>query len=210
MASSIFLNPAFGVAVSGGSVTFTTPALFADGTALLPGMAFFSEPTLGLWRSAAGQITVQGALVVQGGATGITSTTTIDAGTVIGLGTGLSQLRAPAARTFSLSDFTNAIGVRLKFDALPTIGSGFGSGAAVTAGSTPLAGSVAVGTTAGASGVITFNGTAFPSAPYPICMNQTTGLAVKATASTTQLTIGTATGNFADNDVISWICISSK
>ncbi len=59
------------------------------------------------------------------------------------------------------------------------------------------------------SGVINFNGTAFPSAPFPIVMNQTTGAVVRATASTTQLTI-TAPVAFTASDVISWVCISSK
>ncbi len=109
-----------------------------------------------------------------------------------------------------LRNFANTIGSTLKFDALPTIASGFGAGAAVTAGSTPLGGSIAVGTTPGTTGTLNFNGTAFPAAVFPLAMNQTTGLAVKATASGTQLVISTATGNFADNDVISWICLASK
>ncbi len=205
MASSIFLNPALGITSSGGSIT----ALFADGTSGAPSMAFLSEPTLGFWRSSAGFVTLQGSLAVT--AT-IQAATVVQAGTFFRLGVVGSSVRLTAVGSglFSMTDNGASVGAAIKVDALPTIASGFGAGAAVTAGSVPFAGSVAVGTTPGATGVIAFGGTAFPNTVFPICMNQTTGLAVKATASATQLTISTATGNFADNDVISWICISAK
>ncbi len=205
MASSIFLNPALGITSSGGSIT----ALFADGTSGAPSMAFLSEPTLGFWRSGAGAITAQGALNTSGA---LSSGTTVTAATFFRIGAVGSAARvvAVASGLFSMTDNGAAVGAAIKVDALPTIASGFGAGAAVTAGSTPFAGSIGVGTTAGSTGVINFNGTAFPGTVYPICMNQTTGLAVKATASSTQLTIAPATGTFGDNDVISWICISSK
>ena len=58
MASSIFLNPAAGISSSGGSIT----ALFADGTAGAPSIAFLSEQTLGFRRSSAAVITLQGSL----------------------------------------------------------------------------------------------------------------------------------------------------
>lgn len=104
----------------------------------------------------------------------------------------------------------NTIGAIVKVDALPTVASGFGGTPSITAGSTPLAGSVNVGTGGVAtSGVINFNGTAFPSAPFVICMNTTTGAIVRATTSTTQLTI-TAAIAFVASDIISWVCISSK
>ncbi len=58
MASSIFLNPSFGLSSSGGSVTFTTPALFADGLGSAPGLAFASEPGTGFFKQAAGSLGV--------------------------------------------------------------------------------------------------------------------------------------------------------
>jgi hypothetical protein len=124
---------------------------------------------------------------------------------------GRTLYQAPANGHLAVSLNDGSIGVRLKVDALPTVTAGGGTSPAVTAGSTPLAGSVNVGSgSPGASITITFGGTAFPSAPFPICMNLTTGLAVKATATTTTLVITPQTGNFGASDVISWHCISPK
>lgn len=115
----------------------------------------------------------------------------------------------PSNGRFTFYNGVASSGATLKLDALPTVASGFGTSPAVTAGSTPLAGSVNVGTGGIAvSGVINFNGVAFPSAPFVVCMNTTTGAVVRAVASTTQLTI-TAPVAFVASDVITWICVGS-
>lgn len=103
------------------------------------------------------------------------------------------------------------IGSRIKVDALPTVASGFGTSPAITAGSTPLAGSVNIGTGGVAtSGVINFNGTAFPSAPFCVAGPATSNTLTRASAtSTTQLTL-TTTVAWGASDIVSWICISSK
>ena len=117
---------------------------------------------------------------------------------------------SPADGTLSFTNYAGTIGSQLKVDALPTIASGFGTTPGITAGSTPLAGSVNVGTGGVAtSGVINFNGTAFPSAPFVVCMNTTTAAVLRCTATTTQLTI-TAPAAFVASDVVTWIAISSK
>jgi hypothetical protein len=143
-----------------------------------------------------------------------TSTVTVGtlfAGSAAAIGWGARGFLATAADGhIYFTNSTASFGSRLKVDALPTVASGFGVGPAVTAGSTPFAGSVNVGTGGSAtSGVINFNGTAFGTAPFVICLNTTTGAVLKASASTTQLTI---TGNaaFTANDVIAWICVSAK
>ncbi len=56
--------------------------------------------------------------------------------------------------------------------------------------------------------MINFNGTAFPSAPFVICTDDSTVLAVRCSASTTQLTIAAVA--FTASDVVSWIAVSSK
>jgi hypothetical protein len=178
-----------------------TKALAGDGTSGAPAYSFTSEPTLGFWRSGAGQLTLQGGLTV----TGVILST---AHTVGSLSRGTVIWNADGHPT--ISNNAQTVGARLKVDALPTVASGFGTSPSVTAGSTPLAGSVNVGTGGSAtSGVINFNGTAFPAAPFVVCMNTTTGAVVRATASTTQLTI-TAPVAFVASDVICWHCISSK
>jgi hypothetical protein len=57
--------------------------------------------------------------------------------------------------------------------------------------------------------VINFNGTAFPSAPFSIAINNTTAALLKCSASTTQLTI-TGAVTFIAGDVLSWHCIGAK
>jgi hypothetical protein len=110
----------------------------------------------------------------------------------------------------TMTNDAGTIGSRLKMDALPTVASGFGTSPSITAGSTPLAGSVNVGTGGIAtSGVINFNGTAFPSAPFVVATTSLTNAVVRATASTTQLTL-TSTTAWTASDVITWHAISSK
>lgn len=186
------------------SGTFTA----GDGTALLPAYSFASEPTLGFWRSSAGNITLQGAL----NATSAISATNFNATSGGSYGFSASgYLSAPANGVFTLRNAAVTIGAEFKVDALPTIASGFGTSPSVTAGSTPFAGSVNVGTGgAVATGTINFNGTAFPSAPF--CVASTTlqaAAAVRAFANTTSLSL-TSAANFPSGEVISYICVSSK
>lgn len=152
-------------------------------------------------------VTTSGAVIAGGEVSGLNLLAT-STGTVYW--SGRSLLKSPSDGNVSITNQAATIGSQIKVDALPTVASGFGTSPAVTAGSTPLAGSVNIGTGGVAtSGVINFNGTAFPSAPFVVCMNTTTGAVVRATATTTQLTI-TAPAAFVASDVITWICISAK
>lgn len=178
-----------------GSAPITVPA--AAGT--LTGTTF-SAGVLGANQNWTAQQTFGLGATVNGGALTI-------AGAGEQIWTGRSILNAVQNGQLRLRNNARSIGVILKFDALPTVASGFGTSPAITAGSTPLAGSVNVGTGGIATaGVIDFNGTAFATAPFAIAMNTTTGAIVRATATTTQLTI-TALVAFAASDVIAWICI---
>lgn len=102
------------------------------------------------------------------------------------------------------------IGVTFKVDALPTVGSGFGTSPAVIAGSTPFAGSVNIGTGGAAtSGVITWGGTAFPVTPVCTYSTTTTNAVTRGTPTTTQLTLNSTTA-WTASDIVTWICTSSK
>jgi hypothetical protein len=182
-----------------GPSTFTGQILASDGTGPLPAYAFASEPSLGWYRSGAGSIVISGTMTVTGNFSA----------NLVGV-SGSTYMAAPASGHLIVENAGLVIGVRLKVDALPTIASGFGTSPAVTAGSTPLAGSVNVGTGGVAvSGVINWNGTAFPSAPFVTCMNSTTAAVLRCVGTTTQLTI-TAPAAFVASDIVVWQAISSK
>lgn len=76
----------------------------------------------------------------------------------------------------------------------------------VVAKSTDLSGTVTVGTLAVTSCAVTFN-TAFNGAPNCICMDDSNVLAVRCTASTTKLTIVSATS--MSSDLVTWWCPSN-
>jgi hypothetical protein len=183
------------------------PLLVPAGTALLPAFAFAAEPTLGFWRNGAANVTLQGSLIATGNvqAAGVSITTL----TLSGLARVVS---GGADGHVSVRNTAQTIGIDFKVDALPTIASGFGTSPSVTAGSTPLAGSVNVGTGGTAtSGVINWNGTAFPSAPFPVFSTKLGSLVIVTAISTTQMTLGCTGGvAFVSGDVIAWHCISSK
>ena len=130
-------------------------------------------------------LTVGGVLTSGSLVTGTASTQALTASSVLGTGgisSGAAGYLSIATRGYfsatadGLWAFQNAagtIGTTLKVDALPTVASGFGTSPFITAGSTPFAGSVNVGTgSPGTTGTINFNGTAFPSAPF--CVTGTT------------------------------------
>lgn len=125
--------------------------------------------------------------------------------------TASNHFNAAGDGEFKATTIGEAIGVTFKFDALPTVASGFGTSPSITAGSTPLAGSVNIGTGGVAtSGIINFNGTAFPSAPFCVADGTTSNITTRVAAvSTTQLTL-TTTVAWTASDVINWICISAK
>jgi len=112
---------------------------------------------------------------------------------------------------WSIENNAQTIGARIKVDSLPTVGSGFGTSPAVIAGSTPFAGSVNVGTGGVAtSGVITFNGTAFPSAPFCVASTGTANnFPVNVTPTTTQVTLVSGAA-WPASILVSWICVSAK
>lgn len=254
-----------------GSTTLTSGQfLVPNGTSALPSYSFTAEPSLGFYRSGAGEISVGNANVAgvnpfdftpsqarlgsaiglgwssataaAGGAADTGLYRTAAASLALGNGTAadttgvltLSYLRAGAniststngsfswnsetkSRISSTSDgimnmstAAATIGSVFKVDALPTIASGFGTSPSVTAGSTPFAGSVNVGTGGVAvTGTINFNGTAYPSAPFCVASNLSTNSGVRVNATTTQLNFTTTTAWVA-SDVVSWICASAK
>jgi hypothetical protein len=110
-----------------------------------------------------------------------------------------------------LGNTAGTIGSVVKIDALPTVASGFGTSPGVTAGSTPFAGSINVGTGGVATtGVINFNGTAYPSAPFCVATNSVSHASPsQAAGTTTQLTLFAATA-WPASSIVSWICVSAK
>jgi hypothetical protein len=191
-----------------------TRFLGGNGTVALPTFSFTSEPNLGFFRPGAGYLSF-GELGNMDWTTGggnfiMTSTESLGFANTANPYSGAMDtkfLRA-AAGILTISSAGVGPGVDIKVDALPTIASGFGTSPSITAGSTPFAGSVNVGTGASSSGVINFNGTAFPSAPFCVATDDSSIMAVKSSASTTQLTIAAIA--FTASDIISWICVSAK
>lgn len=188
-----------------GDVTSGGEFYASNGTSGAPSYSFTSEPTLGFWRSAAGAVTLQGGLATTASLqlTGATTNGEVRM-------SGNTILQAPAGGTLALLNFSRTIGSTFKVDALPTIASGFGTSPAVTAGSTPFAGSVDVGTGGvAASGVITFGGTAFPSAPFCVIGSSTGTYQLRSVTTTTTIQL-IANVAFTASDKISWICVSAK
>lgn len=114
---------------------------------------------------------------------------------------------------WGLNNSAATIGNVLKTDALPTVSACGAGSPAVTAGSTPLSGSVTIGTTAVATCTITFNGTAFPSVPHCSGAVETTtaanARAMGYSASVTVLTI-VPSAAWVDSSVVNWTCISPR
>lgn len=204
---------------SSNSVPVTNLQL-SDGSATIPSLQFLATPTSGLYASAGTpHITVGGVDSYSFGASTFQTNTGIITNGDIRLPI-LSSLSWSAATLFRIPAGTNGIlkisnngetvGSTIKVDALPTIGSGFGTSPSVTAGSTAFAGSVNVGTGGAAtSGVITFGGTAFPSAPFCTYSTQTTNAVTRGVPTTTQLTLSSTTA-WSASDIVSWICVSSR
>lgn len=147
----------------------------------------------------------------------VTSTATVGELFVLTTGRlGSNTLGSFAFTTDGSTKLTNnagTIGAQFKVDALP-VASACGAGSpAVVAGSTPLSGSVTVGTGAPATCTITFGGTAYPSAPHCNGAVETTtaanARAMGYSASTTVLTI-VPSAAWADSSVVNWDCFSSK
>jgi hypothetical protein len=165
-----------------------------------------------LWRSASGVITAQ--------APTFAVSAHLTAGGNITVGTGSSLLlgnrgifSAPAVGQINLLNAAGTIGSQLKVDALPTVSACGAGSPAVIAGSTPLSGGVTVGTGGPITCTITFNGTAYPSAPRCSGAVETVtaanARAMGYSATTTVLTIVPATA-WADGSVANWHCISAK
>jgi hypothetical protein len=121
-----------------------------------------------------------------------------------------TRMRFTSAADGVVAQTNNAAtaGIRFQFAALPTIGSGFGTSPAITAGSTDTAGEVNVGTGGTAtSGVITF-ATAWASAPFCTIQDSTSGLVQRAVPTTTTLTITSLA--WTASDKLQWHCIGAK
>lgn len=127
--------------------------------------------------------------------------------------TGRGFLNSPADGQIVVGNSASTFGTLLKDDALPVASAcGAGSPAAV-AGSTPLSGSVTVGTGGPITCTITFGGTAYPSAPHCSGSVETTtaanARAMGYSASATVLTI-VPSAAWVDSSVVNWTCMSSK
>jgi hypothetical protein len=181
---------------------FLNQMLAPDGTSALPAYSFASEPTAGFWRESAGVVRLQGAFK---------STSWIESPNSGYIAWSTRMLmRSPANGVLNLANYAETVGSQLKVDALPTVSSAFGTSPSVTAGSTPFAGSVNVGTGGVAtSGVINFNGTAFPSTPFCTASAQTNYSTMRVIPSTTQLTL-IAQVAWSASEIVSWHCISAK
>jgi len=203
-----FVNDVLSTQITAGQI------LGVDGTSGAPFYSFTSEPTLGFWRSAAATTTHQGAFITTGNISASTSGSTINVGSTGAFFWGARALmRSPANGIVTVSNFAETIGSEVKVDALP-VASACGAGSpAVTAGSTPFAGSVTVGTGGPTTCTITFGGTAFPSAPFCTANVATSTAAstraIGTLATTTVLTLVPATA-WADSTVTTWVCVSSK
>lgn len=118
-----------------------------------------------------------------------------------------------AVGQITLMNTGRTIGSNLKVDALPTVTSCGTGSPAVDSQSTPLFGSVTVGTGGPTTCTITFGGTAYPH--NAICVasvaTSTAGntRAIGTSASATVLTLVPATA-WADGSVVNWICGSGK
>jgi hypothetical protein len=211
---NLYVTMASGSVISAPS--FTGQVLVADGTALLPSIAYTSEATLGFWRSAAATITSTGNLNI-----GSTSGVLLTSGGDVTLGAGrFLRWNAKSALwpgtgdgQINIGNFATTVGSQFKADALPTVSACGAGSPAVIAGSTPLSGGVTVGTGGPATCTITFGGTAYPSAPHCSGAVETvTAASARAmgySATATVLTIVPATA-WADGSVVNWTCISSK
>ncbi len=159
-----------------------------------------------LTTTSTGGLTVPSTLSLSGGLSG---TSYIRAGATLQIfWNGRSAMWSGGDGQWRVSNSADTTGIRFQFAAAPTIASGFGTNPSITTGSTDTAGQVNVGTGGSATaGVINF-ATTWSSAPFVVAMNASTGLVLKAIASTTQLTI-TSSAAFTASDLVSWICIGA-
>jgi hypothetical protein len=171
------------------------------------GVVGLAAADAGFSRAAAGSIAVGNG--TGGDTSGTISAANILSSTTLGF-TNLAKFASPANGVMNVGAANLVIGSQIKVDALPTVNTGFGTSPSVTAGSTPFAGSVNVGTGGTAtSGTILFNGTAFPSAPFCVLTtNSATGVP-NVSSSTTQLVIGTSVA-WPASTIVYWMCASSK
>lgn len=204
MANSLFLIPSPGTAVIN-----ATSLLLGDGTVTGPAIAFAADPTTGFYRSNAGTISVAGAGTAGPNFTA-TQVNVPASGEFRSNSLGTKMVFPSADGLIALQNNANTIGARIKVDALPTIGAGFGTGPAVTTGSTAFAGSVNVGTGGTATtGSITFGGTAFPSAPFVTCMCSSGAVPTIATATVSGVNFTTSVA-WPANTILNWHIISAR
>lgn len=205
------------------SGTFDRPTiLFGNGSAGAPSISFSSNPTSGFFNNAGvPNLSVLGAnTYVFGASTFQTNTSILTNGNVtipipslFNWSAGTQLASASTDGHLQVSNAATTIGARIKVDALPSVSACGAGSPAVIAGSTPFSGAVTIGTTAVATCTITFNGTAFPSAPHCSGSVETTTAAntraMGYSASATVLTI-VPTAAWADSSVVNWHCISSR
>lgn len=155
--------------------------------------------------------TFTGGLTVTGGIIALTSNINLNNGGLL-YWNSRASLNSPADGQLDITNNAATIGSMLKVDAVPTVSAGFGGSPSVTAGSTPLAGEVNVGTGGIATtGTLLYNGTAFPSAPFCVCQDSTSIAAgvCKAKSTTTTLVL-TTTVAWTASDLVTYVCVGSK
>lgn len=188
----------------------------ADGTNLLPTFTFSAESSSGWYRAGAGDVRLS---ILGTDRISVTAGNAVFGGNVsVGSGGSLGAasnffLTGVASGQFKMQNDATTFGVTVNVSALPTVSACGAGSPAVAAGSTAMSGSVTIGTTAVATCTITFNGTAFPSAPHCSGVVETATAANTRTmgysASGTVLTIVPSVA-WADSSVVNWNCFSSR
>lgn len=192
-----------GLSSDGTSITSTQVFLGPNGTAALPTYAYASEPSLGIYRAASGQI----GFSITGANRYRMAGTQMDIGS--GVAFGWSNNAAPVSGTMDL-DFARggAPGsLRVKDGTSPTSTNCGGAGLTITGNNSN--GSVVLGAAPPLPCAIVFNGT-WTSAPHCYLNPEvlTTGTTtVRATTPTTTGFVITSTAALVATDKVTWWCV---
>lgn len=170
-----------------------SPSLFGDGTSGAPSIAFASEPTLGIWRSSAGAITLQGGMSTTGNMQ-------IAAAGFLGF-TNRSQFTSPADGLMNITKNTGTVlGYQINPGTAAPTATTCGTGT-VTAHSTNMAGQITA--TGATTCTVTFGAPAWSFAPFCSVTDVTTAAALRISTSATTSIIVTG---LTSGDVFNWVC----
>ena len=188
----------------------TSRAMEVVGDIQLSAASAFFNGTAQVWTTNGTNtngINLFGNLVNSGGNISTGGNVTVGAGNYY-IWSGRSLVSSQADKVISFSPNSDSGGIRIQVGA-PTISSGFGTSPSITTGSTDTSGSINVGTGGAAtSGVINFN-TTWNAAPFCIAQDSTNHILQRATATTTQLTITSASA-WTASDVVVWRCMGAR